>query len=323
MSMNRIFSSPFVHSVYYFRDVFDPAHSSETEKVEGMLLHEYGFGDRIHHQDFAFNEGVNCSSVANGTLMRLNACSLMKLHHFCVYPTDNLTKRVAQYAFFILFSTSAATIDLITNISLSIFKLSVWPILRIALRNDELAKRCLNQNIHWHAAATLSSLQDIASTFFQSIFCIFLGPIKARQVDWAYSFGRYEEEMKPPSSTDILLDHFDLASRNGVSDYTLMNREYGPWFERSVHERMLDPQKVRYLREFCGWGKVTDQQLKDTQFSLRDFKDTKMVYRVNLNDFTLILKGEYSVKEDRTLHMYHFIRSKSIPIPPSTELAAG
>lgn len=185
--MASIFSSPLVHTVYYFRKVFSPAPPRKTEALKALVLREHGFGDRIRHKDFAFNEDVNCSNMANGIFMRLNACSLMKLRHWCLYPTESTPKKVAQYIGYIFLSPLTAGVDVVMNVALLILKFSAWPILRIAMRTDDLAKKCLRQNVCWHFNAVFESFANLVETFFESIICTLAGPRWTSRVDWCYS----------------------------------------------------------------------------------------------------------------------------------------
>lgn len=53
--MASIFSSPLLHTAYYFREVFSPAPSRETEALKALVFREHGFGDRIRYKDFALS----------------------------------------------------------------------------------------------------------------------------------------------------------------------------------------------------------------------------------------------------------------------------
>ncbi len=315
--MTHIYSNPLVHTVYYFREVFSPANPKETKELEAFFLQTHGFEDKIKFKDFAFNENINCSSFANGTLMRLNACGLMKLRHLCLYPTESTSKKIAQRIGYIFLSPLAALVDLVINVALLVFKLFAWPILRIAVRADELAKECLSKNILWNFGAVCESFNDLGWVFLENLGCIIFGPHRSIFGYWGYHFCHYKGRDIP-----IPIQKTRSFGREAMireeDDYTKMSGHYKSWFREGEWEISLDPHRVRYLREHCGWKAISEEQLKDNSFRFREFKNTDIAFHHYL-DFALIIKGQYEYTTGggnyTVRHRNRFIQRLAVIIP--------
>lgn len=289
-----VYSNPYVHTVYYFRPLFDPAKPRDTKAIEELLLQAQGYRVlRGFQEDFAFNENVGCTSAANGTFMRLNACSLLKLHHWCLYPTDRTPKKVAQYVARIFISPLAATLDLVTNVSLLALKLSAWPIMRFNVESDSLSKKCLNANVAFQTRAAYASFLNVVLSCIGSVTWSWAGPHRASTFDmelWGYLVHQYQGPNIPQKRNTPF---YGFGSAVAYNDAVHL---YAPWFKDSQEEVILDPKRVKYLKEYCGWSDFSDTQLKDMGIKFSGFEGTSVAYNIDQKMLKLILMGKNIVR---------------------------
>ncbi len=234
---SEIYSNPLVHTAYYSRELFQTSEWRNNDAADGiksLIFSDLKLKDTW--KDFAFNVNTNCQGIENSTFMRLNACALLKLRHWCLHPTDSTTQKVAQYTARIFFSPLAATWDLTANTLLLGLKILAYPVIRLAKDLDSSDRDCLNANIYFQMKMVGDSIKGIFTACIGSLTWCLAGPQRASQIDMGSLWG-YEV---------LLLEKSDLNETSKIEEKIL-----------------LDTNRVRYLREHCGWEDLTDEQLKN------------------------------------------------------------
>ena len=155
----------------------------------------------------------------------------------------------------------------------------------------------------WQLHAVFHSMIGLVGACIGSLTWSFAGPRRASQIDmdlWGYTVRHHQGENSP------FVGYY--------STYQNLLNHYGPWFDGQA-EVLLDSQRVKYLKECCGWADVSDDQLKNREIQLRGFKGTEVAYHIDQNRLIFILKGVHVSIRGNIEYTESFIRHKSIHLP--------
>lgn len=270
--MENVYSSCFLHNVYYFRSILDPARPEKDNRLQRLFSNHLGFGQNL--SEFSFNQNISCHNLCNGTFMRLNACSVLKLKAWIVAPSSKTVTKVVKYAARILCVPIAALIDLVVNANLQLMKLAAYPFLYYAVANDSSSKLSLNKNIDSQDEAVLHSVYSLILAVCDTI-TLGVTPPKMT-MPWKYPVFHYQGQAP-------------FTHPSGI-DHRMLSRQYASWFQ-GTREYLPDTDRIQYLRDHCGWNDASVEEILS-----RDDGKIGLLKEVAYREFEggaqLVLKGK-------------------------------
>lgn len=169
------------------------------------------------------------------TWKQLHACSTLRLTLWCVKPSESSNHKLLQHVVYVVGRPITCILDAGIDLSLSMMK--------TLLALDALVYRVIQEIIIRCKLSESTSVIDLSSEFH------LLGK------SWhylTYSWLRIFTQIFDV----VLMIHFFGPGGASLWSYSARNLDTGQ------NELILDPSKVKFLRQKCGWEGVTDEVLK-------------------------------------------------------------
>jgi hypothetical protein len=186
-------------------------------------------------EDFRFNEFVPYIGIGNSSIMRLNACAYLRVNMWCLKPGGTWEKKAIQYLGCVLLKPLAAASDVLLNTALLVIKISMMV-----------------------GVVTGKSMQKIFSSKKSVDFRNTL-KYSARNIG-------YQIKALFDSCLPLLYQCFAVLSVNWAGPkigFKFDSHEQFHWaYFVNQHELVLDTNRVKYMKEKCGWGGLPEETFK-------------------------------------------------------------
>lgn len=169
------------------------------------------------------------------TWKQLHACASLRLTLWCVKPSESSNHKLLQHVVYVVGRPMTCILDAAVDLALVMIK--------TLLALDALVSRAIQEIVIRFRLSESASVIDISSEFHL---------LEESWMYLAYSWVKIFTQI-----IDIVFAiHFFGPGGGLLWSYSVYNLETGQ------DEVILDPSKVKFLREKCGWETVTDEVLK-------------------------------------------------------------
>ena len=169
------------------------------------------------------------------TWKQLHACSALRLTLWCLKPSDLTSHKILQHVVYVACRPMACILDLGVDLSLSLVKTLIFV--------DLVVTRLVQEVVIYKRLSDITFVVDLSSDS------------KLLASSWNCCLYSYLSAVV--QILDIVLTiHFFGPSGGYLWFYPARN------LDTLQNEIVLDPGKVKFLREKCGWEHVTDEVFK-------------------------------------------------------------
>jgi hypothetical protein len=227
----------------------EPAYSTEYPKDFAVVESDIMI---LHSDRYSIVEPVKDVRFSDKAWNRIHASALESLVLWTIKPTDSKLEQTLRKWVFIAVSPSAVIFDVIVNTALSVPKLAVVGTSYIAsgIQSVVLWKESSidvfgmikdrNTDLFFRSVVRsyLNIGQNILDIFFSIVQTVVdVGPTLESKYEWSY----WIYPMSIPKNQNYYTERNSLSIQEA--------------------ELVLDQNKVKFLRESCGWSEVDDKKL--------------------------------------------------------------
>jgi len=222
-----------LHTSYY--TYFAP-HSEELLSHQIDKSHNTFYSPTKPVEDCRFNKNVGYSGIGNCLLMRINACAVLRLHFWCLKPSDSWGKTCVQYAANLVVKPFAALHDAILNTALTVEKCAMV----VLIVGYKFVEKAIipSRDVQFGKATEYA---------FYNLWC----QVDATTTSYAYLIC----QVTTLGAINLLGPKYDPYFRLGDS----FNWSYLV----NKNELILDRGRIDFLKQQCGWADVPAERFKD------------------------------------------------------------